>query len=265
MPTTRNQKAGTALPTISYGENLVHEHDEYSDHDHDHFEFDDDGPLEQNPIWMQDHVTLVSVGIDIGSGRHAGHLLAHQPAPLWRGPHQPLLRGLARDALPVAGGADALFRARSASTTPRSARSSTRPTQAAGLHPDQIDTGAVILTGEALRRENAEAIAEHARPSRAANSSAPPPAITWSRCSPPTARARSRVSHDRGKRILNIDIGGGTTKLGVVENGHVIATAAVAHRRPAAGGRRQRPHRAARPGRQVSRPRRPASTGTRAT
>src|SRR5207247_2061219 len=29
----------------------------------------------------------------------------------------------------------------------------------AGLHPDDIDAGVVILTGEALRRENAEAIA----------------------------------------------------------------------------------------------------------
>ena len=30
----------------------------------------------------------------------------------------------------------------------------------AGLHPDNIDTGSVILTGEALRRENAQAIGE---------------------------------------------------------------------------------------------------------
>jgi len=37
----------------------------------------------------------------------------------------------------------------------------------------------------------------------------------------------ARVSSDEGKRILNIDIGGGTTKLAVVENGKVIATAAV--------------------------------------
>jgi ethanolamine utilization protein EutA len=35
------------------------------------------------------------------------------------------------------------------------------------------------------------------------------------------------VSSDEGKRILNIDIGGGTTKLGLVENGKVTATAAV--------------------------------------
>ena len=31
--------------------------------------------------------------------------------------------------------------------------------ESAGVHPDDVDTGAVILTGEALR-ENAKAIAE---------------------------------------------------------------------------------------------------------
>jgi ethanolamine utilization protein EutA len=44
----------------------VHGHDEYSDHDHDHHDFDDDGPIEQNPIWMR-IMTLTSVGDDIGS------------------------------------------------------------------------------------------------------------------------------------------------------------------------------------------------------
>jgi len=37
----------------------------------------------------------------------------------------------------------------------------------------------------------------------------------------------ARVSHDEGKRILNIDIGGGTTKLAIVEGGRVTGTAAV--------------------------------------
>jgi ethanolamine utilization protein EutA len=96
----------------------------------------------------------------------------------------------------------------------------------AGLRPDQIDTGAVILTGEALRRENAEGIAKilseqggefvcataghHMESMLAAYGS-----------------GASRVSHDEDKRVLNIDIGGGTTKLALVEKGHVIATAAV--------------------------------------
>jgi ethanolamine utilization protein EutA len=37
----------------------------------------------------------------------------------------------------------------------------------------------------------------------------------------------SKVSYDEDKRILNIDIGGGTTKLAIVEKGNVVATAAV--------------------------------------
>src|SRR5258708_28406095 len=53
------------------GQDVVHEHDGDADHDHDHFEFDSDERLEENPIWIQDHVTLVTVGIDIGSCRTA--------------------------------------------------------------------------------------------------------------------------------------------------------------------------------------------------
>src|SRR5258706_1156385 len=83
--------------------------------------------------------------------------------------------------------------------------------QAAGIHPDQIDTGAVILTGEALRRENAKAIADviaemggefvcaaaghHMESLLAAYGS-----------------GAAKASHDLGKPILNVDIGGGTTK-----------------------------------------------------
>jgi ethanolamine utilization protein EutA len=37
----------------------------------------------------------------------------------------------------------------------------------------------------------------------------------------------ARVSYDTGKRILNIDIGGGTTKLAVVDHGKVVGTAAL--------------------------------------
>src|SRR6185295_3928058 len=46
------------------GTGLSHVHDGEADHDHDDFE---DGPVEDNPLWIADNVTLVSVGIDIGS------------------------------------------------------------------------------------------------------------------------------------------------------------------------------------------------------
>src|SRR6202171_344042 len=53
------------LADHQYGDALTHRHDAQSDHDHDDFE--DGGPLEENPLWIQDHVSLTSVGIDIGS------------------------------------------------------------------------------------------------------------------------------------------------------------------------------------------------------
>ncbi len=48
------------------GQEHGHSH-EGADADHDHEHFDETLPLEENPIWIQDHVTLASVGIDIGS------------------------------------------------------------------------------------------------------------------------------------------------------------------------------------------------------
>ena len=56
---------GHSVADHAYGKELVHEHT--GDEDHDHDEFYDDVPLEENPLWIQDHVTLTSVGIDVGS------------------------------------------------------------------------------------------------------------------------------------------------------------------------------------------------------
>jgi ethanolamine utilization protein EutA len=92
---------------------------------------------------------------------------------------------------------------------------------------EHIDTGAIVLTGEALKRSNARTIASlfareagqfvcasaghHMEAVLAANGSG---TVAWSR-------------RDR-RTLLNVDIGGGTTKLALVRDGHVIATAAVA-------------------------------------
>ncbi len=96
----------------------------------------------------------------------------------------------------------------------------------AKLHPDDIDTGVVILTGEALRRENAQAIAGLIAEQRGEFVCASAGHHMESMLAAFGSGA-ARVSHDSGKRILNIDIGGGTTKLAIVERGKVIATAAV--------------------------------------
>src|ERR1700742_212218 len=48
------------------GEELTHTHRPGEEYDHDHDEIDP-GPLEENPLWIQDHVSLVTVGVDVGS------------------------------------------------------------------------------------------------------------------------------------------------------------------------------------------------------
>src|ERR1700757_5532556 len=58
------KKPSHTLADHGLGVDLAHTHDGYADHDHD---FPDDLPLEENPIWIADHVSLETVGIDIGS------------------------------------------------------------------------------------------------------------------------------------------------------------------------------------------------------
>jgi ethanolamine utilization protein EutA len=215
-------KPAHSMTDHAVGKGWKHEHAEDADHDHD--EYDADGPIEENPLWMQDNVQLVSVGIDIGSsGTQIIFSKIH-------------LRRLAEDLTSryYVVSRDTLYLS-PVSLTPYS--SVTRIDDAAlkkivqdaydgaGLKPADVDAGAVILTGEALRRENAQGISamlseqggdfvcatagHHMESMLAAYGS-----------------GAAQASLDSGKRVLNIDIGGGTTKLGLVEKGQCKETAA---------------------------------------
>ena len=208
-----------------YGAEHGHAHGEDSDHDHDHDHDAPAGPLDENPLWLHDNIALTSVGIDIGSAgtqvifsrlhmRRLGEDLQSRyfvvnRETLYQSPVAltPYLDQSRIDERAIGAIIDDAY-------------------AGAGLHPDNIDTGSVILTGEALRRENAQAIGEllaelggefvcaaaghHMEAMLAAYGS-----------------GAARASHERGARILNIDIGGGTTKLALLERGKVAATAAV--------------------------------------
>jgi ethanolamine utilization protein EutA len=204
----------------------LHSHDEgEADHDHDHDDVGGDYDPTASSLWAQDNIELVSVGIDIGSAgtqvifsrvqlrRLAEELTSRyfvvQRETVYQSPVAltPYVSEERIDDKAVGGIIDAAY-------------------ESAGLHPDNIDTGAVILTGEALRRENAKAIADvladvggefvcaaaghHMESMLAAYGS-----------------GAAKTSHDRGIPILNIDIGGGTTKLALVEHGNVVHTAAL--------------------------------------
>jgi ethanolamine utilization protein EutA len=217
--------SGHSLADHTMGENFTHEHDGVADHDHDHFEFDDDGPIEQNPIWLQDHVTLVSVGIDIGS---AGTQVIFSRIKLRRYGEDLTSRYyvVSRETLYQSPVALTPYQSEERIDDAALGQIIDDAYAGASLHPDDIDTGAVILTGEALRRENAEGIArilsEQGGEFVCATAGHHMESLLAA-----FGSGASRVSHDEGKRILNIDIGGGTTKLALVEKGQVTATAAV--------------------------------------
>src|SRR6476659_8117661 len=147
-----DKKQSHTLSDHVLGQDFVHEHDGDADHDHDHFEFDADGPLEDNPIWIQDHVTLVTVGIDIGS---SGTQVIFSRINLRRYGEDLTSRYyvVSRETLfqsPVAltpYASDERIDDAALGTIIDEAYA------AAGVTPGDIDTGVVILTGEALRRE----------------------------------------------------------------------------------------------------------------
>jgi ethanolamine utilization protein EutA len=218
---------GHTLADHLYGQNIVHEHGEDSDHDHDHdYDFEnDDVPLEDNPLWRQDNVSLMTVGIDIGS---SGTQVIFSRVNLRR-----LAEDLTSRYYVVSR--ETLFQSPVALTPYQSEERIDDEElgaiiddayNAANLHPDKIDTGVVILTGEALRRENAQGIAKILSEQGGEFVTATAGHHMESMLAAYGSGA-ARVSSDQSKRILNIDIGGGTTKLGLVENGKVIATAAV--------------------------------------
>ena len=96
----------------------------------------------------------------------------------------------------------------------------------AGLTPEDVDTGAVIITGEALKKENAQPIVENfAKYSGkficAAAGHNHEALLAAYGCG---AVDLSKSEH---KTVLNVDMGGGTTKFSLVEDGVVTQTASI--------------------------------------
>src|SRR5438445_2301269 len=50
-----------------FGMDPMHSHEEEADHDHDHDDVGGESDPTTSSLWLQDNITLLSVGIDIGS------------------------------------------------------------------------------------------------------------------------------------------------------------------------------------------------------
>ncbi|MEK7341144.1 MAG: ethanolamine ammonia-lyase reactivating factor EutA [Candidatus Binatota bacterium] len=198
-------------------------HDLDEDHDHANFEIGPDAIIED--IEGLEMFTLKSVGIDIGSS--TSHLVFSQLT-------------LRREGASLSGKfkvteRKVLFRSNIMLTPYLSGtlidiekvkRFIEEAYKEAGLAPEDIDTGAVIITGEALKKENAQPIVEYfARYSGkficAAAGHNHEALLAAYGCG---AVDLSKAEHTT---VLNVDMGGGTTKFSLVENGVVTQTAAI--------------------------------------
>ena len=196
-------------------------HDISHDYDHDEHEPGE----EQHPLWKLDTIALTSVGIDIGTAtsqiifsrlvlRRLGRELSSrfvvaERKSLYFSPihFTPYTAGRERiDDDSLGRLVDSAY-------------------QEAGIRPEQVDTGAIILTGEAIRRDNARAIADLFAAQRG-NFVCASAGHNFEALLSAHGSGAVALSAERQCRVLNVDIGGGTTKLAVAERGKVLSTAA---------------------------------------
>jgi ethanolamine utilization protein EutA len=197
-------------------------HDGPNHHDHDEHELEEE---EEHPLWKLDTVILTSVGIDVGTAtsqiifsrlvlRRLGRELSSrfvvtERKTLYLSPvhFTPYTQGRERiDDQALGRLVDSAY-------------------QEAGITREQVDTGAIILTGEAIRRDNARAIADVLAAQRG-NFVCASAGHNFEALLSAHGSGAVALSAERQCRVLNIDIGGGTTKLAVAERGKVLSTAA---------------------------------------
>ncbi|MDR7481110.1 MAG: ethanolamine ammonia-lyase reactivating factor EutA [Armatimonadota bacterium] len=194
----------------------MHEFDE----DHIHLAGDDGAA-----VYVGDRVVLRSVGVDIGSS--TSHMIFSR-LTLER-------QGQRLSSRFVVTAREVLFRSPVIFTpfepsgrldAPALARFINAAYNDAGALPEQVDAGAVITTGEAARRENARAVGElfarHA--GRFVTATAGPNLESLLAAHGSGAVEFSKNTTDP---LLNVDIGGGTTKFAICQAGRAEHTGAI--------------------------------------
>lgn len=200
------------------------DHDHFTHEDHDHeLALSTDAPYEE--IEGLEKLTISSVGIDIGSStshlvfsrlvlRREGSAFSSrfrvtERAVLYRSPIMltPYLSDTLIDTQKIKDFVNEAY-------------------DEAGFTPETIDTGAVVITGEALKKENAQPITElFAKESgKFICASAGPNHEALLAAYGCGAVALSEAEN---ATVLNLDVGGGTTKLSLIRDGAVVSTAAI--------------------------------------
>jgi len=169
-----------------------------------------------------DHIELTSVGVDIGSS--TSHLVFSHLVLEREGERYVMVeRSILHES-------DILLTPYSDPTTidgKTLGEFIERQYESAELTRDQVDTGALILTGTALMRENSRTIADlFAEEAGRFVAVSAGDRLEASLAAHGSGAAKASDS-DEPRAVLNVDIGGGTTKLALCLNGRVFDVAAV--------------------------------------
>jgi len=197
-----------------------------TDFSHEHSESLAERTAIARTIWAQDNLQFTTVGIDIGSSTShllfaklgvqrqsqalSSHFVVTSREIVWRSPI--LLTPFLPDGLIDAAALGEFIE---------------RCYADAGFGRDAIDCGAVILTGEAIKRRNARAINELFAAQAGKFVCASAGHKLEARLAAHGSGAVA-LSKRRGLCVLHVDIGGGTTKLALIDRGVIIGLAAFA-------------------------------------
>lgn len=199
----------------------LHEGHEW-EHEDEEMEID-----ENHPMWRSERISLNSVGIDIGSS--TSHLIFSR-LELRR-------QGIALSSRFVVVKREIIYESpilltpyvdKTTIDTEKLGEFIHDAYSKARLTPKDIDTGAVIVTGEAAKKKNAEAISAlfsaQAGKFVCATAGHNLEAILAAYGSGAVAMTRQEGGDFT---VMNVDIGGGTSKIAIVQKGQVIDTAAL--------------------------------------
>jgi ethanolamine utilization protein EutA len=207
---------------------LSSSHHDHHHHDHHHadvVEFDDDSENAADPNGMPDQIRLTTVGIDIGSA--TTHFLLSKLTLRRLGVAlMSRYEIVSKEELYRSGILFTPYRSSTEIDSDQLSAFFTQNFEQSGVGYDELDTGIVMLTGEAARKTNARAIAtmfaetmgkfvctsagHHLEARMAASGS-----------------GALLASREAGSRIVNVDVGGGTTKFTHIYKGEILGTAAL--------------------------------------
>ncbi len=212
----------------AHSDSIAEEHHHHHTHDSDHVHEEEEIlPLEQQPLWIMDNIQLTSVGIDIGT---SGTKLAFSKIKLRRNGinltsrYEVISRELIYHSdlrfTPYTGNHDLIDETALKKIIDDEYLAS-------GIAQDDVDTGAVILTGEAIKRENAEAVG-NVLAQRGGKFVTVTAGHNQEAMLAAFGSGAVEMSREKKCRLLNLDVGGGTAKFTLVENGQIVETCALA-------------------------------------